>query len=110
MTEIPTQAGTITPDPRAAHIRVHFTAAVQPWHCSLVAANSEATWWTENYADRDTARDAIIWLGRLFSPVGRATVYMPNGEPGYLEVWLDDDELGDKVHVPIQYVDERTQP
>jgi len=120
MTEIPAQTGNVTPDPYAAHIRVtrrdqigdpsgNPPLVVQPWHCALIAANNEKTWWTEQYAERAGVRDAIAWLGRAFSPVDRATVYWPpdSASTGYLAVWLDHQELGEKVHVPIRYVDER---
>lgn len=111
---------TMTPatQDQGAHIRItrgnplsmRPIPANPPFHCALIAGNHEITWWTEDYVDRDGARDAIAWLGRLFSPVDRATVYLPieRHTDGYLEVWLDDQELGEKLHVPVRYVDERT--
>jgi hypothetical protein len=110
MTQIPAHVDTVVPDPDASHIRVTVTDADQPFHCTLVAGNSEPTWWTENYTDRDGAKAAILWLGRFVSPVGRSTAWIPMTAPessGYLEVWLDDDELGQKVHIPVRYVDQR---
>lgn len=110
MTEIDAETGHTFHDWSKPHIRVTRSPdARQPFHCALIAGNGERTWWTENYQDRDGARDAVLVLGRLFSPVGRASVYLPMGAPqggGYLEVWLDNQELGEKYAIPIRYVAE----
>lgn len=97
-----------------SHIRVTHTPRLekdgQPWHCALIAGNQEKTWFTETYADRDGAKDAIAWLGRFFSPEHRATIYWPaDGEDGYLEIWLDNNELGWKVTLPIRLVQQTNE-
>jgi hypothetical protein len=54
---------------------------------------------------------AVEWLGRLFSPVGKAYLHVfevpvdgafLNDISGWLTVWLDDVELGAKVAIPVR--------
>lgn len=116
MTEIPgtlTTSSQIT-EPPSEYIRVTITDADQPYHCSLIAANQEKTWGTENYTDLDGARDAIAWLGRFTSPADQSTVYVHSdgtGAPyaGWMDVWLDRQELGEKFAIPIFFHDQRTK-
>jgi hypothetical protein len=73
----------------------------QPWHVRIVAGNGETTWSTETFHRESSARDSILALGRMFSPVNKATV-----NEHELWVWLDEDELGAKLVVPIrQYLE-----
>jgi hypothetical protein len=73
----------------------------QPWHNRIVAGNGETTWSTETFHLEESARDSLLALGRMFSPVNKGTV-----NEHELWVWLDDDELGAKLVVPIrQYLE-----
>lgn len=95
---------------------VEKPGADQPFHVRLVDDGNHArVLWTEDYLDVDGAVGAIEWLGRLMSPVSRATVQrFPNAASfaagdrhprfGWLHVWLDGRQLGDKVALPIRLV------
>lgn len=69
----------------------------QPWHNRIIAGNNEPTWSTETFHEGDSAGDSIVALGRMFSPVHKATVTEYE-----LIVWLDDDEMGAKLVIPIR--------
>lgn len=69
----------------------------QPWHNRIVGGNHEPEWTTETFHREDTARESILRLGRMFSPVQKATVTEHE-----LIVWIDEDELGAKLIVPIR--------
>lgn len=119
MSEIPAQNTTAPTSIDMSRARVRITVSDrprrQPWHCALIAGNNEKTWWTETYGDRDSAEGAVMWLGRFFSPVNMASYYVhhhTHGQAspyaGNLDVWLDDQELGAKYAIPVEYVDQRT--
>lgn len=46
----------------SARFEIVQTNAEQPWHARFVAANGEAVWSTENYADVRGAEDAVALL------------------------------------------------
>lgn len=69
----------------------------QGFHNRIVAGNHETTWTTETFHREDSALHSLMALGRMFSPVGKATV-----NEHEMWVWLDDDELGAKLVVPIR--------
>lgn len=69
----------------------------EPWHNRLKGDNHEITWNSESFSERSSARMSILQLGRMFSPVDKATV-----NDHELWVWLDDDELGVKLTIPIR--------
>jgi hypothetical protein len=79
---------------------VEHPAQDQPFHNRIVAGNGETTWTTETFYLEASARDSVLALGRMFSPVRKATV-----NEHELWVWLDDDELGAKLVVPIRHAD-----
>ena len=91
------------------HIEIVRTDSEQPWHARIRAANGEVTWHTENYASLRGARDALVLLGRTFSPVGLARIASDEIGNRFLDVWFDSDELelGATFAIPVRYVDER---
>ena len=96
------------------HIEIVRTDADQPWHVRLRALNGEVTWTTETYTRSVAALEAVLLLGRTFSPVGLARLEWidppPDGLPtGLFTVWFDSDEVGAKVVLPVRYVDERAE-
>lgn len=88
------------------HLEIVETPGLdQPWHNRIVAGNQLTSWGTEQFHHEDSARDSLLALGRMFSPVFKATV-----NEHELWVWLDEDELGAKLIVPIRHVTNPDQP
>lgn len=81
----------------------------QPWHIRLRAGNGKLTVRSEQYVDEDTAREAVLLLGRTFSPIDLASLDVePDDMYGYLVVWYDADEPDARFAIPVRYVNERT--
>lgn len=91
-------------------VRAKNPKAKQPWHIRVVAeGNDQPLLAGETLVEQHDAGVAIAALGRLFSPVDRAE-YAGGPSGGVLTVWIEHDEDGQKLHVPIELVDEREAP
>lgn len=89
-------------------IEIVQTDAEQPWHVRLRSeGNSEDLYrTTENYVEERGAVEALVLLGRQFSPADRAR-YRANDVGGVLHVWLDESDDEGGLFIPVQTVDER---
>lgn len=88
-------------------VRAKAPRAKQPWHVRVRAeGNAEPILAGETLTEQTNAGESVAALGRLFSPVHLAE-YVGNDAGGVLTVWLDEDDEGEKLHIPVEVVDER---